>query len=138
LVDFDFKTGRPVIRTVKYADVLVLLAKEETVLKGAIDSLTDIGISYETEMNVETNKVMGISRKQSLVQKIIYKKHLANVDHFDYLSSMMQDVHGKLNPRLPCQSNIQQEADSLHQQIELKLREKTSKFLRLEHSFVLC
>jgi hypothetical protein len=32
----DFKTGQ-VIRTVKYADDVVLLAKEETVLQGMID-----------------------------------------------------------------------------------------------------
>jgi hypothetical protein len=31
---------------VKYADELVLLAKEETVLNGAIDNLNDIGICY--------------------------------------------------------------------------------------------
>jgi hypothetical protein len=30
----DFKIGGQVIRTVKYADDLVLLAKEETVLQG--------------------------------------------------------------------------------------------------------
>jgi hypothetical protein len=131
LVIFHFKTGR---------QVLVLLAKEETVLKGADGSLTDIGIRYGLEMNVEVTTVMRISRKPSLVQIIIYKKQLANVDHFDYLGSMMRDVHGKLNPRLPCQSSIQQEADSLHQQIEIKLKEETSKVLHLEHSFthVLC
>jgi len=36
----DFKLGQ-VIRTVKYADVL--LAKEETVLQGMIDRLTETG-----------------------------------------------------------------------------------------------
>jgi hypothetical protein len=34
----DFKIGQ-VIRTVKYADFLLLLTKEETVLKGAIESI---------------------------------------------------------------------------------------------------
>jgi hypothetical protein len=38
----DFKTGGQVIRTVKYADDLVLLAKEETVLQGMIGRLTEI------------------------------------------------------------------------------------------------
>ena len=33
----DVKTEGQVIRTVKYADYLVLLAKEETVLQGMID-----------------------------------------------------------------------------------------------------
>jgi hypothetical protein len=35
----DFKIGGQVIRTVKYADYLVLLAREETVLQGMIDRL---------------------------------------------------------------------------------------------------
>jgi hypothetical protein len=32
-----------------------------------------------------------------------------------------------LNPRLPCQNSIQQEADSFHQQIRIKFKEKTNK-----------
>jgi hypothetical protein len=47
----------------------------------------------------------------------------------------MQDVHVKLNPRLPWQIGILQE-DSFHQQIEFKFTEETSKVLHLEYSFV--
>jgi len=86
LVNSDFKTGRQVIRTVKYADDLVLLAKEEMVLIGAIDNLNDIGICYGMEMYVE---VIRISRKTSPVQVIIDQKQLANIDQFDYLGSMI-------------------------------------------------
>jgi hypothetical protein len=42
-----------------------------------------------------------------------------------------------LNPRLPCQGSIQQEAGFFHQQIGLKFKEETSKFLRLEFCVVL-
>jgi hypothetical protein len=42
-----------VIRTVKYADGLVLLAKEETVLQGMIDRLIGTGRFCGMEMNVE-------------------------------------------------------------------------------------
>jgi hypothetical protein len=35
-------------------------------------------------------------------------------------------------------SSIQQEEDSLHQQIRLRAKEETSKVLHLEHSFVSC
>jgi hypothetical protein len=35
----DFKIGRQAIRNVKYVDDNVLLAKEQTVLKGRIDRL---------------------------------------------------------------------------------------------------
>ena len=42
-----------ILTTVKYADDLVLMAKEETVLQGMIDKLIEIGSCYGMEMNVE-------------------------------------------------------------------------------------
>ena len=39
----DFNIGGQIIQTVKYADDLVLMAKEETVLQGMIDRLTETG-----------------------------------------------------------------------------------------------
>jgi hypothetical protein len=39
----DFKIGRQVTSTVKYADELVLRSKEEMVLYGMIDRLTENG-----------------------------------------------------------------------------------------------
>jgi len=39
----DFKIGGQIIQTVKYADDLVLLAKEEAVLQDMIDKLIEIG-----------------------------------------------------------------------------------------------
>ena len=39
----DFKRGGQAFRTMKYADELVLLAKEEAVLQGKTESLTEIG-----------------------------------------------------------------------------------------------
>jgi hypothetical protein len=53
---------RPIIHTVKYADDLVLLAKEERVLQDMIDKLTEIGRYYGMEINVEKTKVMKVSR----------------------------------------------------------------------------
>ena len=49
----DFKIGKQIIHTVKYADDLVLLAKEEKVLQDMTDKLTEIGRCYGMEMNVE-------------------------------------------------------------------------------------
>jgi hypothetical protein len=46
---------------VKYADELVLLAKEEKVLQDMTDKLTEVGRCYGMEMNVEKTKVMRIS-----------------------------------------------------------------------------
>ena len=40
----------------KYADDLVILAEEETVLQGMIDKLNEIGRSYRLEMSVESRR----------------------------------------------------------------------------------
>jgi hypothetical protein len=50
------KIGGQIIHTVKYADDLVLLAKEEKVLQDMIDKLIEIGRCYGMEMNVEKTK----------------------------------------------------------------------------------
>ena len=39
----DFNIGQQIIQTVKYADDLVLMTKEETVLQGMIDKLIETG-----------------------------------------------------------------------------------------------
>jgi len=43
----DFKIGGQIIQTVKYADDLVLPAKEDKVLQDMTDKLTEIGRCYE-------------------------------------------------------------------------------------------
>ena len=48
----DFKIGGQIFHTVKYADDLVLLAKEEKVLQDMVDKLIEIGGCCGTEMNV--------------------------------------------------------------------------------------
>jgi hypothetical protein len=71
----DLKAGGQIINTVKCADDLVLLAKEETVLQDMIDKLTEIGKCYGMEMNVEKTKVMRISRQPFPVKLTIDQKH---------------------------------------------------------------
>jgi hypothetical protein len=51
-VQGDFQIGR-VIGTVKYANDLVLLTKDEAALLGMTDGLTGSGICYGMEMNVK-------------------------------------------------------------------------------------
>jgi hypothetical protein len=85
----DFKMGGQVIRTVKYADDLVLLAKEETVLQGMIDRLTEIGTRYGMDMNVEKTKVVRISRQPYPINIMIDQKQLENVAYFNYFGSMI-------------------------------------------------
>jgi hypothetical protein len=49
----DYKIDGQIIHTVKYADDLVVLAKEEKVLQDMIDKLIGTGRCYGMEMNVE-------------------------------------------------------------------------------------
>jgi len=85
----DFNIGGQIFQTVKYADDLVLMAKEEMVLQGMIDKLIEIGRCCGLEMNVEKTKVMRISRQPSLVTIMIDQKQLENVECFKYLGSML-------------------------------------------------
>ena len=52
----DFNIAGQIIQTVKYADNLLLMVKEEKVLQGIIDELIETGRYYGMEMNVEKNK----------------------------------------------------------------------------------
>jgi hypothetical protein len=52
----DFKVGGQIINIVRYADDLVLLAKEETLLQDMTDKLNETGRCYGIEMNVEKQK----------------------------------------------------------------------------------
>jgi len=85
----DFNIGGQIIQTVKYADDLVLMAKEETVLQGMIEKLIEIGSCYGMEMNVEKTKVMRISRQPSPVTIMIDQKQLESVECFKYLGSLL-------------------------------------------------
>jgi hypothetical protein len=70
----DFKLGAQIIHTVKYADGLVLLLKEEKVLQDMIDKLIEIGRCYGMEINVEKTKVMRTSRQLFPVKIMIHQK----------------------------------------------------------------
>jgi len=75
----DFKIGGKIFHTVKYADDLVLLAKEDLVLlakekkvpQDMTDKLIEIGGCYGMEMNVEKTKAMRISRQAFPVKIMI-------------------------------------------------------------------
>jgi len=78
----DFNIGGQIIHIVKYANDLVLMAKEETVLQGMTDNLIEIGSCYGMEMNEEKTKVMRISRQLSSVTIMIDQKQLENMECF--------------------------------------------------------
>jgi hypothetical protein len=96
----DFKIGGQIIHTVKYADDLVLLAKEEKVLQDMIDKLFKIGRCYGMEMNVG-KKVMRISRQPLLVKNYDRPKQLENVESFKYLGSILTN-DGRCTCEIKC------------------------------------
>jgi len=79
----DFKIGGQIIHTVKCAEDLVLLAKEEKVLQDMIDKVIEIGRCYGMEINVEKTKVMRISRQLFPVKIMRDQKQLENVECFN-------------------------------------------------------
>jgi hypothetical protein len=85
----DFKTGGQIIHTLKYADDLMLLAKEEKVLQDIIDKLIEIGRCYGMKMNVEKTKVMRILGQPFPVKIMIDQKQLEKVESFKYLGSIL-------------------------------------------------
>jgi hypothetical protein len=97
----DFKIGGHIIHTVKYADELVLLAKEEKVLQDMIDKLIEIGRCYGMEINVEKTKVMRISRQLSPVNIMIEQKQLENVESFKYLGRILTN-DGRCTCEMKC------------------------------------
>ena len=63
-----------VFRNVKYANGLVLLAKDETEPRGMIDRLIEIGRCCGMKMNMGRGEVMGISRLPSPIQIAISER----------------------------------------------------------------
>jgi hypothetical protein len=85
----DFKAEEQIISMVRYADDLVLLAKEETILQTMTDKLIEVGRGYGMEINVEKTKTMRISRQPTQLQIKRDKKPLENTEEFNYLGSMI-------------------------------------------------
>jgi hypothetical protein len=88
------------------------------------------------EMNVEKNKVMGISRQPSPIQIMIEEKQPDNVEYLRYLCSMITN-YTRYTPEIKSRIVMEKAAvkKPFHQQIGLKFKEETSGVLNLEHSF---
>ena len=125
----------------KYADDLVLLAKEEKVLQDIIDKITEIGRCYGMEMNVEKTKVIRISRQQFPVKIMIDQKQLENVEYFKYLCSILTN-DGRCTCEIKCRIAMAKAAfnkkRTLYLHVGLGIEEEASEVLRLEHSFIWC
>ena len=87
----DFRIRRQIIRNVKSADDIVLLAKEEKVVRDTLDRLIDIGLYCEMEINVEETEVMKISRWPFPMQNMIDQIKLKMWIISNYWSFMIRD-----------------------------------------------
>jgi hypothetical protein len=92
----DFKIGEQIINTVKYADDLVLLAREEKVLQDMIDKLIEIGRYFGMELNVEKTKLMRISIQPSTLKIMIDQKQ-----SFKYLGGILTN-DGRCTCEIKC------------------------------------
>jgi hypothetical protein len=116
---------------VKYADDLVLLAKEEKVLQDKIDKLIEIGGCCGMEMNVEKTKVMRISRQPFLVKILIDHKQLDNVESFKYLGSILTN-DGRRSCEIKCRiamakAELNKKTALFTSTLDLELRKKLVK-----------
>ena len=76
------------LHSIKYADGLVLLAKEETVLEGMTSRQTELGRCSGMEVNVVKTKIMRVSKEPSPLQIMIDHNQLENVEYFSYLGKV--------------------------------------------------
>ena len=67
----------------------MLLGKEEVILLGMTDRLTERGRCSAMEVNLEKTKTKRISTQPSPKQSMIKKKNLENVEYVNILGRMM-------------------------------------------------
>jgi len=123
----DFKIGGQIIHTVKYADELVLLAKEK-VLQDMTDKLNETGGCYGMEMIVGKIKVMRISKQPFQVKIVIDQKQLENVESFKYLGSI-STIDGRFTYEIKrrfamAKAALSMKRDSFTSTLDLELRKK--------------
>ena len=118
----------------------MLPAREETALQSMINTLTEPGRCYGTEMNVEGTKVMRISTQPFPAHIMTDQKQLEKCEIlFNCLVGITNDA------RCTCEiksKNAMAKAacnkKTFHQPIGLKFKEESSKMLHLENNFVWC
>jgi hypothetical protein len=125
---------------VRYADDLVLLAKEKTLLQSKIDKLIEVGRGYGMEINVEKSKTMRILRQPSPLQIKADKKPVENVEEFNYLGSMITN-YSRCTQEIKARIAIGKAAFSRKKtlftsKLDLRAKVEISEVLHLEHSFV--
>ena len=127
----DFRIGGQVIRTLKYANKLALLAKEVVVLHGMFDRKLEIGRHYRMEINVQQTRLMRISRQPSPAQIMIGQTQLQKLRILKYLSGLLKKdtrCAGETKSRVAIQKAVFNEKKILFtSKLTLNLRKKLMK-----------
>ena len=83
----NLKVGGEVIKTIKYADDLAVMAHDESELQRMIDNLVNTGKAYGMEINSAKSMVMRIAKENKSLNVAVNGHMLEQVDTFKYLGS---------------------------------------------------
>jgi hypothetical protein len=137
----DFKIRGQLIRTVKYADSLMLLAKEEKMLQGMIDRLVEIGRCYGKEMNVEKTKVIRLEGEPSQLHIMIDQNNW-RMKYLKYLGGIIRNKERRTHEikfRITMtKAEFNRKKILFTSKFNLNLSKKLMKVLNLEFSIVWC
>jgi hypothetical protein len=86
-----FRIGQ-LIRTLKYADCLVLRTKEKVVLQGMAESLIEIGSCCGMGINLEETEVIKMPRQPSHAQIMVHQVQPKSVEYCSYLGGMINNI----------------------------------------------
>jgi cellulose biosynthesis protein BcsQ len=116
----------------------VLVAKEELVLQGTTDGLTEIGRCYgKKQMWWEKKK--GNENLKGNIPGTDYDQNREIVEYLNYLASMITNdakCKHKIKSRIAIAKAAFNKKKTLHEETEQEFMEETSNLIHLKHSFV--
>ena len=126
----------------KYADDLVLLAREGTVLQDMIDRLIEIGIYYGLEISmVKKTEVKRFPRQPSPIQIMVGQNHLQNVEYFYCFGSVTTTAANgarEIKSRIALKKQHSTRRRLFYHLTGLIFKKQTNEALHLALSFARC
>lgn len=127
----NFRIGGRLINTIKYADDLVVLARNQRQLQYMMNRLVETGRKYGMEINIEKSKVMRISKREKPLRITVDNQELENVEQFKYLGSLLtKDAHctNEIRTRIAmAKAAFNKKRTLLTSKLSLELRKKLVK-----------
>jgi hypothetical protein len=115
--------------------------KEEAALRNMSDGLNEVRSHCGMEINVEKSKLMRLSGQPSQLQIMIEQKQPQNAEYLNCLGSPITNDAIRTREtkyRIAIAKAAFNKKTRFTNKRDLNAREKTSKVLHLEHSFVWC